>query len=582
MKDIFIKSIKKQFPIMIVITIVIIIQQYALTLPSKYLGLIVDELVRIKTESDGVVTEYLKRNILYVVLSATYVVFGIILWKFLVALSSRTFQKDFTDRLFKRFNSLKYSAIQNLKNGEIMTYLTTDANRTTHFLYRMESKFNRGLFSLIIVFFTMKSINLRLTLLVLIPIGITAIITFVLKNKVGYSSDVARTDFTKLSEFVQESTDAIRTTKAYSMEDAQIKSFKEKNSRLKKSNIKVDYSVSLMAVSIEVCFGICYAILMGYGGVLVSRNQISVGDIVAFSGYISLLYKPLKWFPSLISSYKTTQISICRIKQFCELPVEDLKIEENKSKLDTIENIEIKDLKFGYIEGNNVLENISLKMKKGDKIGIIGTIGAGKSSLANLLIRLYDVPSNSIFINGKDINDYNIVDLRKKICYITQDNFLFSTSISNNVSLFNDDYSDDEIEKSLDLAAFTSDLSNMHDGIQTIVGEKGIDLSGGQKQRVVLARAIVRNSDVLIFDDCFSALDNKTEEVVFDNINKLFNDKICIIISNRISEVKDSNEIIVLYQGKIIERGKHKKLINDNGLYNKFYYQQLSQERDDD
>ena len=582
MREIFLKSIKKQIPIIIVIIIVIFIQQYALTLPSKFLGTIVDELVRIKTESDGVVTEYLKRNILYLIISALYIVIGIVLWKFLVAVSTRTFQKNFTDRLFKRFNSIKYSSVQKLKNGEIMTYLTSDANHAAHFLYRMESKFNRGLFTLIVCFFTMKSINYRLTVLVLIPIGITAIITYVLKNKVGYNSDIARSDFTQLSEFVQESTDAIRTTKAYSMEDAQIKSFKEKNSKLKKSNIKVDYSVSLMAISIEVCFGICYAIMMGYGGLLVFNNQISVGDVVTFSGYISLLYKPLKWFPDIISSYKTTQISMRRIKKFCELPLEDFTIEETKSKLDVVEDIEIKDLTFGYTEGNNVLENISLKMKKGDKIGIIGTIGSGKSSLVNLLIRLYDVPNNSIFINGKDINDYNIVDLRERICYITQDNFLFSTSIGNNVSLFNDDYSEDEIEKSLDLAAFTSDLSNMDEGIQTIIGEKGIDLSGGQKQRVVLARAIIRNSDVIIFDDCFSALDNKTEEIVLENINKLFKDKICIIISNRISEVKDSNEIIVLDQGKIIERGKHQELVNNNGLYNKFYYQQLSQERNDD
>jgi ATP-binding cassette subfamily B protein len=199
-----------------------------------------------------------------------------------------------------------------------------------------------------------------------------------------------------------------------------------------------------------------------------------------------------------------------------------------------------------------------------------------------LLIRLYDVPENTIFINGTDINSCDIVQLREKICYITQDNFLFSSSISNNVTLFKEGFEDKEVENSLKLSAFSDDLSKLEDGIETIIGEKGIDLSGGQKQRVAIARAILKNSDVVIFDDCFSALDNKTEEVVFNNIKELFKDKICIVISNRISEVRDADEIIVLNQGKIEERGKHKQLVENIGLYNKFYYQQLSQERIDD
>ena len=582
MKEIIIKSIKKQIPIMIVIIAVIAVQQYVLTLPSKYIGVIVDELIRLKSEVNIQVSEELKNGLSKLVLSSIYVMIGIVIWRFLVAVSTRNFQKDVMDKVFARFNKLNYKSMQSMKNGEMMAYLSVDSKQMARLLFVIESHFNRGLMSFIINFFLMKSISPKLTICTLIPIILTAIITYFLKNTIGKTSEIAKRDFTQLSEFVQESTDAIRTTKAYSMEKSQMEKFEEKNTKLKKSNIKVDFYVALLGISIEVCFGICYAILIGYGGFLVANGVISVGEVVAFAGYIELLYKPLQWFPKIISTYKTTKISYNRVEKICSAPIEEISFESDKEKMKPINTIEIKNLDFEYGNGKKVLNNISLNIKKGERLGIIGTIGSGKSTLVNLLVRLYDVPVNTIFVNGKDINTYDLVNLRERICYITQDSFLFSTAISKNISLFKEDFSDQAIIKSLELSAFSEDLANMENGIETIIGEKGIDLSGGQKQRVALARGIIKTSDVVIFDDCFSALDNKTEEIVFNNINKLFKDKICIIISNRISEVKDADAIIVLDNGNIIERGTHQELVNNNKLYNKFYYQQLSQDRDDD
>ena len=223
---------------------------------------------------------------------------------------------------------------------------------------------------------------------------------------------------------------------------------------------------------------------------------------------------------------------------------------------------------------DRALEDINIDIKKGETIGIIGTIGSGKTTLMNLLIRLYTVPNGKIFIDGKDINDIPLEVLRNNICYITQDNFLFSTSLKDNVSLFKEDYKEDEISESTKKAVVYEDIERMPEGINTVIGERGGDLSGGQKQRLAISRAFLKDSRILIFDDTFSALDNRTSETLIKNIKDLSEDKTCIIISNKVSDVKYSDKIIVLDGGNIVERGKHEDLIITKGIYNEFYKQQ--------
>lgn len=191
---------------------------------------------------------------------------------------------------------------------------------------------------------------------------------------------------------------------------------------------------------------------------------------------------------------------------------------------------------------------------------------------------MYPIPNGKILIGGKDINTIPVTDLRKSICYITQDNFLFSTTLKENISVFKEGYDDDEIEKSTKKAMIYDEIGEMQNGLETVIGEKGVDLSGGQKQRVAISRAFLLRSNIVIFDDTFSALDNKTEEKVIENVEKLCHNKTCIIISNRISDIKNADEIMVLEEGKIVQRGKHQNLIQEEGLYKKFYIQQSSKE----
>ena len=563
---------KERFTIFAII-ILVGINVYFLTFPSKILGKIIDLLYDIEVHKITII-KYIAFLILFSVLSLIIRV----AWKSLVGKTTRLLEKILKDKLFENFLKLKLSSIQNIKNGEIMSYFVKDVGEIRTLFYRLLSHGTRIFFILVIATYTMKTVNTKLTIATLCPMVITAIIIIILKKYVEKSFAKSQKYFTNLSEYVQESTDAIRTTKAYSGEVNQYKKFIKKNNLLKRSNISVDIYSNLLYTSVNICFGFCYGITILYGSKLVLNKEISIGDFVAFNGYIDLFFTPISWLPGIIAKIKRAKISYKRLEQVFNLEKEKLMLtEKNESRLHG--NILINNLSFNY-PGNieTVLENITIHVKEGETLGIIGTIGSGKTTLMNLLLRLYPVPDNKIFINGIDINKIDLQFLRKSICYITQDNFLFSTTIKENISLFQNRFKDSEIEESTEQAMLSSDLKNMKNGIYTVIGERGIDLSGGQKQRVVISRAFLNKSDIVIFDDTFSALDNKTEENLLNNIKELVKGKTCIIISNRISDVKDADKIIVLDSGKIVEQGIHVQLLQNNGLYTKFYNQQSSKE----
>ncbi len=575
MKQILKSILKKQSLKILLIFILIAINEYLLIFPSKILGKIVDLLYDIDQNKIQII-----HNIYYLLGITLAFILVRIAWKYLVGICSRTLEKDLKDKLFEHFLKIKLTNIQDIKNGELMSYFVKDIGELRGALYRTLSHVSRIFFTLTIVTFTMQKVNLSLTIAALCPIIITTYIIIILKNYVEKSFKKSQKYFTGLSEYVQESTDAIRTTKAYSGETNQLKKFIKKNRLLKKSNIAVDIYSTLLSTSVNICFGFCYGITLLYGSKLVLDNTISIGDFVAFTGYIDLFISPVMWLPGIISKYKRAQISFNRLDKVFKLEKENLLLTGTSNDERIHGDISIKNLNFNY-PGNidMVLDDISINIKEGQTLGIIGTIGSGKTTLMNLLLRLYPVPNNKIFINNIDINNIDLVTLRKSICYITQDNFLFSTSIKENIKLFKEDFSDTEIEESTKKAMISNEIEKMNNGIDTVIGERGIDLSGGQKQRVVISRAFLNKSNIIIFDDTFSALDNKTEEILLKNIRELANGKTCIIISNRISDVKDADNIIVLDSGKIVESGVHSELLkNDNGLYTKFYNQQSSKE----
>lgn len=567
MKKVIIDILKK-YKLRILLQITFIgINIYLLTYPPKIIGQIVDMLYDLQINKQKI-------------LNSTYYLIGIciillivrVIWKYFETNISRGFERDLKINLFKRFLKLKQKDIQNIKNGEIMSYFVKDVNEIRSTVYRILSHGARIVFTFIIAAFQMaKNVNLHLTVAVMIPIIIGAYLVTVIKKYVEKSFKKSQEMFTQMSEYIQESTDSIRTTKAYSCERDQLKEFIRKNKRVYQSDNTVDVFSSLLTLSLNICFGSCYAISLLFGSKLVIDGKMTIGDLVTFNGYIVLFVGPITWLPQLISRFKRAQISYRRLEKIYDLDTEKIN-EKNIQVSEKLEgNILIKDLNFSY-PGilDRALEDINIDIKKGETIGIIGTIGSGKTTLMNLLIRLYTVPNGKIFIDGKDINDIPLEVLRNNICYITQDNFLFSTSLKDNVSLFKED----EINESTKKAVVYEDIARMPEGINTVIGERGGDLSGGQKQRLAISRAFLKDSRILIFDDTFSALDNRTSETLIKNIKDLSEDKTCIIISNKVSDVKYSDKIIVLDGGNIAQRGKHEDLIITKGIYNEFYKQQ--------
>lgn len=575
MKKIIIKLIKKYKISIILMVLFIGLNIYFSAYPPKIIGEIVDLLYNIEGNKQLII-----KNTVYLLVISIVLLIVRMPWRWLSGYIPRSFEKDMKNELFGQFMKMKMSNIQNIKNGELMSYLTKDIAEIRAFTYRILSYGSRIIFtSLYATYVMMAEVNIELTLITLCPIVVTMYITTKIKKYVEKSFKKSQKCFTAVSEYVQESTDAIRTTKSYSVENEQSKEFVKKNKLLKQSNNEVDIFSTLLSATIEICFGLCYGIALIYGSKLVLDGKITVGDLIAFNGYIGLFIGPVSWIPSVISRYKRAQISYERLDNVFKLEREkiDLTGLDNNEKISG--DICINNLSFNYSEKiDTVLKNINLEIKEGQTLGIIGTIGSGKTTLANLLLRLYPVHDGKITIGGKDINEIPLEVLRQNICYITQDHFLFSTTIKDNITLFREEFDEEEIKDSIKNAIIHDDIEKMQNGIDTVIGERGIDLSGGQKQRVVISRAFLLKSNIVIFDDTFSALDNKTEEKVLNNVRKLTEGKTCIIISNRISDIKDADNIVVLDLGEIIEQGKHEDLLKNNGLYNKFYMQQSSKE----
>lgn len=571
MKKELIKSLKKYKWQILIEIILIVISVIFIAYPSKIVGRMIDLLYNAESNK----SEIIKSIVQLLSISIGFLITRV-LWKNLDFRINIYIDKDLKDRLFTKLLKTKVKALNEIKNGEIMSYFVSDLRKVTMITAKFISTGTRIIANFTIAIIMMSnSCNIKLTLISLIPVLITIVVIIFIRKRWMDVMKEAQKSFADLSEYVQESTDSIRTMKAFCGEDKQIEEFKDKNATLKKYNISVSKNQNLLFVCVSLGFGLAYAITLLYGSNLVINGKVSIGNLIAFNGYLAMLEGPVRWIPWLFGKAKKFKVSFDRLNKMFKLPEEEIDNFEKSNEGKLNGDIEIKNLTYnypGYIE--TVLENINIDIKKGESLGIIGVIGSGKTTLMNLLLKLYDVERGKIFIDGKDINDIPVKIIRDNICYITQDNFLFSATLKENINLFKDEYKDEDIEDSTKQAMIYDEISHMDDGINTVIGEKGIDLSGGQKQRVVISRAFLNNSNIIIFDDTFSALDNRTEQHVLNNIKELTKNKTCIIVSNRISDIKDCDKIIVLEQGEIVEQGNHQTLLQKDGKYQEFYQNQ--------
>lgn len=577
MKKILIKLFKKHSVLLVIELILISINIYLLTVPSKVLGKIIDLLYQIESNK----TQILQASY-FLLAMCILLLISRVTWKMIDAKISRNIVKKLRDTVFEKLLKTDVAKLETIKNGDIMSYFVKDINEVRKFVSNVVTLIVRFVLNFTIVAIAMtESTNTKLTLIALFPIAISIILIFLMIKKIEKNYNASRRKFTDLSEFVQESTDSIRTTKAYAGEKKQCEEFIKKNTSLKNTNFAVIKDETMISIYMNLGIGIGLGLSILFGSKMVLNNQISVGDFVAFNGYMIILQQPIRWIPWMVKHFKRFQVAYNRLDEFLKMQEEEIEIYDYKPE-NLNGDIEIKNLTYKYPDGNeNVLKDINIKIEQGKSLGIIGVIGSGKTTLMNLLLKLYAIPDGKILIGGKDINDIKTDTIRHNICYITQDNFLFSSTLKENINLFRDIYTENEIIESTKASMIYSEIEQMTDGINTVIGEKGIDLSGGQKQRVVISRAFLNDSNIVVFDDTFSALDNKTEEALLNNIRNLTENKTCIIISNRISDIKHCDEIIVLDHGEIVERGIHRDLIAMKNRYYEFYKNQAEKTKVD-
>lgn len=543
---------------------------YIQTLFPRILGNIIDIL-----RQSSFNLKIIKINILYLLLIAAGTFISTYLWRNLVIGNSRKIECYLREKLFEHFQQLPSQFYNRRKTGDLIAYAINDISAIRMTFGPATAMSINGIVLCIASIYSMCiAINWRLTLICLLPIPIIVLVILKIGKTVQVKFKRVQESFASISDRVQENINGIRVIKSYVQEEQEVCNFESLNSEMFLANIDMVKTSSLLSPIIELCFSISFVINLIIGGNMVLKSTISLGNFVAFNTYLVMIMAPIISIGRVITIMQRGMASLKRLDEiFAEEP--EIKDGVNINLAPIKGEIELKNLSFTYPNTNEkILNNINLKILKGHTLAIIGKTGSGKSTIANLLLKMYNTDKGTIFIDGVDINDYSLKTLREGFGYVPQDNFLFSSSINDNIKFFKDNYNEEDVETAAKISCIYENIINLPKGFDTRLGERGVNISGGQKQRLTIARAIIKNPSILLLDDSLSAVDTITEGKILSNFRALKNGQTVIIISHRISAAKDADEIIVLNKGEVHERGTHKELLKKGGLYYDIYREQ--------
>ncbi len=495
-----------------------------------------------------------------------------------IILMSRHIEYDLKNEIYQHYQQLSMSFYRRNNTGDLMNRVTEDVSRVRMYVGPAIMYTINTTVLFLLVIYAMVSVNLKLAIYCLLPLPVLAITIYYVNTMINYRSEKIQQQLSKLSSFVQETFSGIRIVKAY---------VREGDVRDKFAAQSEDYKTHCMAlVQIQALFfpmmillvGLSTIITVYVGGIEAMNGTITSGNIAEFIVYVNQLTFPiasLGWVTSLIQRAAASQK---RINEFLETKPEITSTSIEKPILKG--HIKFENVSFIYPDtGIEALKNVSFEVNPGEFIAIIGRTGSGKSTLANLLMRMYDVSSGHIMIDGIAVDQLNLNNYRNQIGFVPQEVFLFSETIRNNIAFGMDVVKPGSVEQAAKDAAVYENIIEFDQDFETRIGERGITLSGGQKQRVSIARAIIKEPQILLFDDCLSAVDTHTEEEILNNLSKVMHHKTSILIAHRISTIKNADKILVLDDGEIIEQGTHKNLIEKRGSYFELYERQLLEEQ---
>ncbi len=529
-------------------------------------------------------SEFDKTNLFSILLKMLVFVlitmFGRFWWRFFIIGASRNIEEDIRNKLFEKCVQLSPNFYSKNKVGDLMAYFTNDLSAVRNLYGHVFLMLVDILFLSTLTIYYMLKINVQLTIVAMIPLVIITMVGLLMNKNVKKRYAKQQRSFASLSDFVQESISGISVTKSCTNEDNQINNFEKKAEENYIKTIQAERLSLVTKMIVSIFTGLNLVIILSYGGYLViEKNLITSGELVAFIMYIGMMVWPMRAIGHLVVSRALGKVSMNRINNLLMNEVETVDSIGVEKDFVINGNIEFKGLDFYYANGNVVLKNISFEIKKGDFVGIIGRTGCGKTTLVELLLRLYKVDNDKIFVDGLDINTIPLEILREAIGFVPQDNYLFSDKISNNISLSQKNKKNDElIVKAAKEADIHDNIIKFIDGYDTIVGERGVTLSGGQKQRVSIARALYKSPKILILDDSLSAVDTKTEENILSTLKNEYAKITKILVSHRVSTIKNADKIILMDKGEILDMGTHFELLNRCEEYKKIVERQKLEE----
>ena len=541
-------------------------------IPPKVIGNIVD-----KIEAGNLTNSQLFINIIYLVLAA-FIMYGLrYVWRVYIFGAAYNLGRILRFRLFQHFTKMSPSFYQKYRTGDLMAHATNDVNAVVMVAGGgVMSAVDASITALVTLFTMVFLISAKLTLIAVIPLPFLAYATNKLGEKNHQSFKEAQESFSDLNNKVQESVSGIRVTKSFGYGNDEINSFGETNKKVFSKNIIASKYNALFDPMVLVFVGLSYTLTLIFGGIFISRGEISVGNLVTFVTYLDMLVWPLQAIGWLFNIGQRGDVSYTRIEKL--LAEENDVIEKENTIPAHNGRLEYNINSFSYV-GEETLSDIKFAIDKGQTLGIVGVTGSGKTTLLKLLLREYDVEDGSINLNNHNIKDYKLNDLRSLIGYVPQDQVLFAMSIKENIRFADTKYTDKQVENITKVCGIYDDIVNMTDGFDTIIGERGVSLSGGQKQRMAMSRALIMNPEILILDDSLSAVDAKTEHLILENLKEERSGKTTIITAHRLSAIVHADLIIVMDNGKIIERGTHDQLIAQDGWYKETYNTQQLEEK---
>lgn len=571
--------LKYRFRFILGILITVVAKVFALQIPQlirESLNVVEDYNNQRITDFD-IVKSQLVINILLIIGAALLSGFFTFLMRQTLIVMSRLIEFDLKNEIFQQYEKLSLGFYKKNRTGDLMNRISEDVGKVRMY-FGPAIMYTMNMLVLFAVAITkMANIDTKLTLYTLLPLPVLSVSIYFLSRIINERSTVVQQYLSKLTTAAQETFSGINVVKAYSIEGYSTDSFRELATISKDKNISLYKAQALFFPLMILLIGISNIMVIYVGGMQYINGEIqNIGIIAEFIIYVNMLTWPVAVVGWVTSIVQQAEVSQKRINEFLN---EDPAIKNQTNKKSIIEgDIEFKEVSFRYEDTNILaLDQVSFKVKKGETLAILGKTGSGKSTIAALISRLYDADKGEVRVDGRPIEQINLTSLRESIGFVPQDAFLFSDSIANNIRIGKEDASDSEIKEATKSAFILHNIEKFNKGFKTLVGERGVTLSGGQKQRISIARALISDPKILIFDDCLSAVDTETEEVILNNLAEATKGKTSIIISHRASSVKNADHIIVLDQGKIAESGRHADLIQNNGYYQEIYQQQLEE-----